>query len=181
MSTSVSNSPQSNTSEPNAPAAPPASTEPAALALVSVLASGLPPELGTPEEPGLYTIPAVFSRRVTPQERSRIEDPTTAARLMGDTGAGPGLELTVSDRRLLISNTNLAQLQAGLATAIGQMLNSLGKELHTARAERASASEIRLADERQRSDAVARMAAEIRFGPIEDPADPEASPSTYRE
>lgn len=178
MSTSLSSAPQSNTSGAEAPAAPLASTQPPALAVVSVLASGLPPELGTPEEPALYTVPAVFSRRVTPQERARIEDPTLAARLMGETGAGPGLELTVSDRRLLISNTNLSQLQAGLATAIGQMLNNLGKELRAARAERASAAEVRMTDERQRAGAVARIAAEIRFGPTEDPADPEAPRAT---
>lgn len=174
MSTSLSSTAQSNTPNRNAAVAPPASTEPSALALVSVLASGLPAELGTPEEPALYTVPAVFSRRVTPQERARIEDPATAAQLMAETGAGPRLELTVSDRRLLISNTSLSQLQAGLAAAIGQMLNSLGQELRTARAERASAAEVRLADETQRAGAVARMAAEIRFEPIGDTADPQA-------
>jgi hypothetical protein len=112
-----------------------------------VLASGLPAEVGTPDEPLLYTVPAVFSRRVTQKERSRIEDPTTAEQLEVGTGAGPGLELEVSDRRLLIGNTNLGQLKGGLAAAIGEMLIRIDEELHTEQDERDAAAGVRLARE----------------------------------
>lgn len=156
--------------KPTSPTPSPDSHEPEPLALLSVLASGLPAELGTPAEPSLYTVPVVFSRRVTPQERARIEDPAAAAMLMAETGAGPGLGLEVDDRRLLISGTNLTQLESGLAAAIGRMLSTLGEELHTARTERAAAAEVRLGEERQRADAVAQTAARIRFGPAEDPS-----------
>ncbi|MBN9167080.1 MAG: hypothetical protein J0I07_39475 [Myxococcales bacterium] len=50
------------------------------LRLVSILVSGLPVELGTPDEPATYTVPAVFSRQVTAAERARLEDPDTARR-----------------------------------------------------------------------------------------------------
>ncbi len=117
----------------------------------SVLASGLPVEVGTPHEPSLYTVPAVFSRRVTPEERSRIEDPATAEDLMATTGAGPGLALAVSDRRLLIVNTNLAQLKDGLAMAIGRMLSRLDEDLLTEQDERDAAAELLLASEVDRA------------------------------
>ena len=142
-----------------------------ALRVQSVLASGLPAEVGTPHEPSLYTVPAVFSRRVTPEERSRIEDPATAEDLMATTGAGPGLALAVSDRRLLIVNTNLAQLKDGLAMAIGRMLSRLDEDLLTEQDERDAAAELLLASEVDRASAVAETAAQIRFDADEDGTD----------
>ncbi len=165
----------SNTSETTAPADP---ATPDTLRVLSVLASGLPAEVGTPDEPPLYTVPAVFSRRVTSKERSRIEDPATAELLMARTGAGPGLELAVSDRRLLIRNTNLGQLRDGLAAAIGEMLHRIVEELLTEQDERDSAAVARLARDAERADAVARAAAEIRFGPVGDELDEEARPGS---
>jgi len=151
--------PTSQTEEPSAPA-----EKAHALSLVSVLATGLPAELGTPHEPAHYTVPAVFSRRVTQEERARIEDPATASDLAEATGLDHGLQLTVSDRRLLIKGTNLAELTDGLATALGDMLARLDQDLHSEHDERVAAGEALHAAERQRFDAVSQAAAKIRFG-----------------
>ena len=153
---------------PSPNGAAPASSEPVPLSIDHILASGLPPELATAAEPPLYTVPVVFSRRVTPQERAVIEDPATAAHLMDVCGAGPDLRLTVSDRRLLIDNTTLAQLDGVLAAAIGAMLTTLGDQLHAAREERTAAAEASTRAERERAEGVARTAAGIRFGPAEE-------------
>ena len=91
---------------------------------------------------------------------------------MATTGAGPGLALSVSDRRLLIANTNLGQLKDGLAIAIGQMLSRLDEELLTEQDERDAAAELLLASEVDRAGAVAETAAQIRFRPDEDSSDP---------
>lgn len=141
------------------------SDDPRVLRLVSVLPGALPPELGTPAEPDLYTVSAVFSRQVSPQERARIEDPATARQLAETTGAGPGLQLTISDRRLLIHHTNLAQLKDGLAAALAGMLERLGAELFAEQDRRAAEVQSLQVDERERSAAVERAAAEIRFEP----------------
>ena len=142
-------------------------TEPAAIArrdglrLTSVLASGLPAELGTPEEPATYTVPAVFSRQVTPQERARIEDPATARGLAAF--GSPDLELTVSDRRLLIKNTTLAQLTGGLAAAIAGVLRGIDAEMVLAQAERDDAAGVRQLEELARAARVVQAAAEVKF------------------
>lgn len=143
-----------------------------ALRLLSILDSGLPIELGTPEEPTLYTVPVVFSRQVTAAEREVIEDSETARRLVRATGADPGLTFTVDDRRLLIHNTSLRLLKDGLASAIGRMLQELGSEL-TAEQDRATATaEARISSERTRSALVAREAAEISFAAADDGSEP---------
>lgn len=143
-----------------------------ALRLVSILASGLPIELGTPEEPALYTVPVVFSRQVTAAERAAIEDPETARRLAEETGAEAGLALSVDDRRLLIHNTSLRLLKDGLASAIGRMLQQLGSDL-MAEQDRATASaEARLSHERTRVALIAREAAEISFAAADDGSEP---------
>lgn len=141
--------------------------DPRALRVVSILASGLPDELGTPGAPALYTVPAVFSRQVTAAERARIEDPETARRLAEATGADPELALSVDDRRLLIHCTSLPLLKDGLAAAIGQMLVELGDDLRAEQERVEAAAEILQSEERERSEAVALVAAEIRFDPPE--------------
>ena len=93
------------------------------LRLVSILVSGLPAELGTADEPPRYTVPAVFSRQVTAEERARIEAPATASALSAH--GDRDLALEVSDRRLLIKNTTLAQLAGGLAAALGAALRDI--------------------------------------------------------
>ena len=148
-------------------ASPP--TGPAAasdLHLLSVLATGLPLQLGTPDEPAAYTVPAVFSRQVSQSERARIEDPATARGLCAQIGAptdGPALRLVVADRRLLIENTTLAQLRDGLAAALAAMLRDLAGDLRTRASERAVAAEALAVDERQRAAATHAAVESIRF------------------
>lgn len=146
--------------------------DPRALRLLSVLAAGLPPEIGTPDEPARYTVPAVFSRQVSTAERAYIEDPATARLLVATAGADPGLALVVSDRRLLIMNTSLAQLKGGLAEAIGQMLTRLGQELLTEMDRRTAAAEVFAGEERLQREAVERAAAEISFSAVDDHVGP---------
>lgn len=144
------------------PHAPDAST--GDLHLLSILESGLPAELGTADEPATYTVPVVFSRQVSRDERARIEDPATARRLAEQIGAtGPPLRLAVSDRRLLVENTNLDQLRDGLAAALAAMLRDLGGELRAASDERAVAADARVVEERRRSDATHAAVSTIRF------------------
>jgi hypothetical protein len=169
MSAAPEELPTTTTAAPAARHAAPAATpaEPTATApddslrLVSILVSGLPHELGTPDEPARYTVPAVFSRQVTAPERARIEDPATARALAPH--AGPDLALEVSDRRLLIKNTTLAELDAGLAAALAAALRDISRELDVEQAQLSADADARDADERGRAAAIAAAAAAIRF------------------
>ncbi len=78
-------------SEATEPAPAVSLRDPRALRLLSVLASGLPSDLGTATGPDRYTVPVVFSRQVSAKERARIEDPATARSVEEAAGAGPGL------------------------------------------------------------------------------------------
>ena len=131
------------------------------LRLTSVLTSALPPELGTAAAPDRYTVPVVFSRQVTPQERDRIEHPALAHRLSEHLGGQ--IELIVSDRRLLVKNTSLAELRDGLAGALAAALRDLDVQLDAEQSAREDAASRRDLEEHERADAVAREAAQIRF------------------
>lgn len=131
------------------------------LRLTSVLVSALPLELGTAAAPDRYTVPVVFSRQVTPEERTRIEDPGLAHRLSEQLGAE--LELVVSDRRLLVKNTNLAELRDGLAAALAAALRELDAQLGAEQSARDDAASQRDLHEHERADEVTREAAQIRF------------------
>jgi hypothetical protein len=133
------------------------------LRVVSVLEPGLPVELGTAAQPASYTVPLVFSRRVSPHERQHIEDPRTAARIAEEFGGGPGLHLVVSDRRLLVEGTTLEQLRDGLARALNDMLQELGRELRRVGDERAAAAEVHVQDERRRTATVHAAVSAITF------------------
>lgn len=136
-------------------------TGPDVLRLVSILVSGLPADLGTPGAPARYTVPAVFSRQVTALEKARIEDPATARGLAPH--SGPDLALEVSDRRLLVKNTTLAELQGGLAAALAAALRDIDRELGVEQARATADAEVRDAGERDREAVVAAAVAAIRF------------------
>lgn len=139
--------------------APP--TGPDALRVTSVLATSLPPEIGTAHEPVTYTVPAVFSRRVTREEQDAIEGDAVRRRL-ADAGF-EDVELTVSDRRLLIEHTNLGALEAGLAHEIAETLRDLGRDL-VVEHDRLAAEIAELQKEEDRRAAVVLVEAEqIRF------------------
>ncbi|MFE4463902.1 hypothetical protein ACFRCR_02180 [Oerskovia sp. NPDC056781] len=140
------------------PARPP---DPEALRVTGVLASALPPELGTPHEPVTYTVPAVFSRQVTREEQDAIEGDAVRHRL-ADAGF-EDVELTVSDRRLLIEHTSLAALKGGLAHEVADVLRDLGRDL-VAEHDRLAAEIAELQKEEDRRAAVVLVEAEqIRF------------------
>lgn len=147
-----------------APARTPAADPGTDLHLVSVLESGLPARLATPEQPTAYMVPLVFSRQVSPTERQRIEAPETARRVAERAGRdGPELRLTVSDRRLLVEPTTLEELRDGLAGALSVMLRDLAAELTRENGEREVVAEARAAQEEQRAAAVHATVATIRF------------------
>jgi hypothetical protein len=145
------------------PLSPPAGISGDVLRVVSVLESGLPLELGTPLQPAVYTVPLVFSRRVTAPERSLIECPETATRIADQFGGVPSLRLVVSDRRLLVEGTTLEQLRDGLARALNDMLEELGRELRKAGDQRAAAVVLRPQDARRRAATVHAVVSAIRF------------------
>lgn len=167
MSTTLSTTAEGNGAPaPRTPDA--AGADSRALRLNSILTSGLPADLGTPGAPALYTVPVVFSRQVTAAERELIEDPETARRLVEATGTDPGLVLAVDDRRLLIHNTSLRLLKEGLATAIGRMLQQMGRDLLAEQDRVREATELLQAGERERASAIARQAAEISFSATDE-------------
>ena len=133
----------------------------AGLFLRGVLDSALPHEIGTDAEPELYTVTAVFSRQVLPEERALIEGPGTVAAL-ADRGY-PGVSLKVADRRLEIYQTNLATLAGGLAAQIATLLRDVEQQVITAR-ERRDEERLRWAEaEAARAARVKAEADRVRF------------------
>lgn len=106
-----------------------------ALQLRGVLDAALPRELGTDTEPQLYTVTAVFSRRVSGPEQAMIEQDSVTRRL-ADHGF-PGIRLRVEDRRLLIESTNLAMLSGGLAHEIATVLSDVQETIERERTRKA--------------------------------------------
>lgn len=123
------------------------------LFLRGVLDSALPHELGTEDEPERYLVSAVFSRRVSPEERALIEASSVSA-MLAERGYR-GVSLKVADRRLEIAGTNLAMLAGGLASEIARVLREVEQQVLAERARRD--------DERLRwSEAEAARAARVR-------------------
>jgi hypothetical protein len=137
------------------------STTDAVLHLRGVLESSLPRELGTAAAPDRYTVEAVFSRRVSPQEKALIEQPS-ARRLLADKGF-PGITLDVADRRLVIGGTSLQMLEDGLAHEIATMLHGIEETIATEQAHRAAEVDAWQVAEVQRAAAVKDEAGRVRF------------------
>lgn len=138
----------------------PTSTE-SPLTLSGVLASALPHDLGTAQGPSCYTVPAVFSRRPQPREVDLLHGTNTSRRL-ADAGYSD-VEIRVSDRRLLITNTNLTDLKSGLAHLLGMILSDVSSQASQERAERAEELDALGLVEEQRLEALRKAAAEIHF------------------
>lgn len=132
-----------------------------ALHLLGVLDTALPRELGTDAAPETYTVAAVFSRRVSREEHELIEDPD-AARQLAERGY-PGVGLAVADRRLLISGTNLATLEHGLAREISELLRGVHERLATERTRKAHELDAWRAAEVERAATVNTEADRVRF------------------
>ncbi len=101
----------------------PSTTADQHLALTSVVASGLPASLGTDAAERFYDVPAVFNRRPNPEEIAALEG-SGSHHLLQRAGY-PDVTLAVHDRRLIIGNTNLDQLERGLSTAIANLVHQI--------------------------------------------------------
>lgn len=133
----------------------------ATLRLGSVLVGSLPAALMTPDAPDRYTVEAVFTRRPEHDEITEILGSETHDVLVG---AGyPAVELTVSDRRLEIANTNLEELRDGLSTVLADRL----AEISVADRAKHEAAAVQFreaaAEEQKRAAAVAALAEAVTF------------------
>lgn len=131
------------------------------LRLGSILTSGLPAMLGTDDAPKTYTVPAIFTRQVSPSEKSAIQSADSTRRL-ADRGY-PRVTLKVSDRRLLIENTCLDQLRSGLAHEVATLLSDIEDVLNQQRDLRAAAAVVRLSAETDRAASIQHLVEGIRF------------------
>lgn len=132
-----------------------------ALTLSGVLASALPHDLGTARGPSRYIVPAVFSRRPQPREIDLLHGINTSRRL-AEAGYSD-VELRVSDRRLLITNTNLTDLKSGLAHLLGLILSEVSAQASKERSDRTEELDALGLIEEQRLESIRRAAAEIHF------------------
>jgi hypothetical protein len=121
----------------------------------------LPHELGTDHAPERYTVAAVFSRQVAPDERVLIEGPDARTTLAAS--GYPDVTLKVADRRLEISGTNLAMLAGGLATVIAEVLRDAEQQVAAARERRDDQRERWTAAEAERAARVKAEADSVRF------------------
>jgi hypothetical protein len=132
-----------------------------ALSLSGVLAAALPHDLGTAQGPTRYTVPAVFSRRPQPREVDLLHGAGTKQRL-ADAGYSD-VELRVSDRRLLITNTNLVDLKAGLAHLVGAVLRDISAQAAQERTDHTDELEALGLVEEERLESLRKAAADIHF------------------
>ena len=131
------------------------------LGLKSVLVGSLPGTLLTDEQPILYAVEAVFTRRPEQVEVDAIQS-EGAHRFLRERGY-EAVALEVSDRRLRILNTSLEQLRDGLASTLAEYLVLTGA---AARTERQAAEALNLVvaeREHERAEAVAALAESVEF------------------
>ncbi|OII28617.1 hypothetical protein [Curtobacterium sp. MCBA15_013] len=133
------------------------------LALTSVVASGLPSELGSPASAEYYDVPAVFNRRPDATETTALRGADGHARLAA---AGyPDVTLDVQDRRLVIGHTNLGQLERGLATAVATIVDTVSRASLAEKEVARDAARADFDDRTARAQDVTRAAERIRFVP----------------
>jgi hypothetical protein len=133
----------------------------ATLGLGSVLVGSLPAALMTEDAPDRYTVEAVFSRRPEREEVTAILGDETRDCL---TKSGyPTVEVTVSDRRLEIANTNLEELRDGLASVLADRLAEISAVVRTTREKAAARFAEAAAGENERATAVTALAASVAF------------------
>ena len=133
----------------------------ATLGLGSVLVGSLPAALMTEDAPDRHTVEAVFSRRPEREEVTAILADETRDRL---TRSGfPTVEVTVSDRRLEIANTNLEELRDGLASVLADRLAEIRAVVRTTREKAAALFADAAASEHERAAAGTALAASVGF------------------
>ncbi|QOC25807.1 hypothetical protein IC744_05455 [Microbacterium hominis] len=133
----------------------------AALGLGSVLAGSLPSALMTADAPARYTVEAVFTRRPQREEIADLLSDETREMLIRN--GYPVVELTVSDRRLEIANTNLEELRDGLGTVLADRLAEISDRAVERRDAAALRDEKTAEGERERAAAVVALAASVSF------------------
>ena len=131
------------------------------LGLRSVLVGSLPPALLTSSAPDRYTVEAVFTRRPEPDEVTQILGNDTRTFLSEH--HHPTVELTVSDRRLGIANTNLEELRDGLAGLIAERLAEISTEVKAKHVLAVAQSKIASELELNRAAAVVKLAESVDF------------------
>lgn len=133
------------------------------LALTSVVASGLPGDLGTPQAATFYDVPAVFNRRPDAAETTGIRGADGHAQLAA---AGyPDVSLDVQDRRLVIGHTNLDQLEGGLSNAIATIVDTISRAALLDKEVARDAARADFDDRTARAQDVTRAASRIHFVP----------------
>lgn len=137
----------------------------ATLGLGSVLVGSLPVALMTDEAPDRYTVEAVFTRRPERDEVTQILDGATRD-FLAEAGY-PGVEVTVSDRRLEIANTSLEELRDGLAAVLAERLTQISEGVRAGRDAAIARFQIAAESERVRAAAVAALAESVTFRPID--------------
>lgn len=131
------------------------------LRLTRVHVATLPRELGTDHEPATYTVEAQFSRRPAPAEVDAVLH-VGARRFLAARGF-PHAVLGVTDRRLVIQHTSLAELHDGLAAAIAELLVAISTDVRQRVNERPVVDPDAAEAEQRRVDDVETAAAEVRF------------------
>jgi hypothetical protein len=133
----------------------------ATLGLGSVLVGSLPAALMTDDAPERYTVEAVFTRRPERDEVTEILGNETRELL---TNAGyPMVEVTISDRRLEIANTNLEELRVGLASVLADRLAGISAGVRARQDAAAVRFQDAAASEDVRAAAVAALAESVTF------------------
>jgi len=131
------------------------------LGLRSIMVGSLPVSLLTPDAPERYTVEAVFSRRPEREEVDGVLGESTR-RHLAESGY-PTAQLTISDRRLEIANTNLEELRDGLAAVLAVRLAEISSEVAAARLVVAARSQEASRVEHRRAAEVVALADSIRF------------------
>ncbi len=133
----------------------------ATLGLGSVLVGSLPAALMTDQAPERYTVEAVFTRRPERDEITEILGSATRDRLAR---AGySAVELTISDRRLEIANTNLEELRDGLGGVLADRLAEISAGVRAKQDAAAVRSKEAAADAQDRAASVAALAESVTF------------------
>ncbi|MDI6022634.1 hypothetical protein QBL02_03650 [Leucobacter sp. UT-8R-CII-1-4] len=144
-------------------------TDTATLGLGMVLVGSLPASLMTDEAPDRYTVEAVFTRRPLRDEAVEILGRETRD-FLSKTGY-PNTELTISDRRLEIANTNLEELRDGLASILADRLAEISNGVQAQKEAAAIAFRNAAEIENTRTAAVTTLAESIIFTPSKEKQD----------
>lgn len=131
------------------------------LAVSTILTGSLPATLATPDAPASYTVDAVFNRKPNEREVAAIRGDDMHAYL---SRAGyPRVQTEISDRRLVINNTNLEELRDGLAVTIAHALASISAAVQAQRDVDVAALHELAEREATRGAVVADLVASVSF------------------